>query len=435
MGIAPEGYIPRVVDAQIEKYLSLFGAVEIAGTKWCGKTWSARRHAESIVYVDQGSNSDLARSDPKMMLLGERPHVIDEWQRVPAIWDAVRHEVDEQRRTKGAWILTGSSSPRRKDARGHEETHHSGAGRIGRVKMLPMTLSEMGASSGSVSLAGLFEGKFSSQTCDADTQALVELVCHGGWPEAIESSVEDAMIVAREYLDLIVNETVPDQGKDPFIAGRLCGSIARNLGQAVTYKTMIGDIFGGEDDPLALISEDTVGEYLRLLGRLYLVEEIPGWAPPARAKKRFATKPKRYFTDPSLAVALLGMNVQSLIDDWQTFGLVFENLCVRDITVYARALEGASSTPVRYYRDDAGLEVDLIIELTDGRWAAIEVKVSEDKVADGERSLIRMRDKVCGNPRARVRQPEFMAVVTGVSGFARQLESGVYVIPVRCLAP
>lgn len=435
MGIEPEGYIPRVVDAQIERYLSVFGAVEIAGTKWCGKTWSARKHGASIIYVDQGSNTDLARSDPKMMLLGERPHVIDEWQRVPAIWDAVRHEIDEQRRTKGAWILTGSSSPRRKGEGGVEAVHHSGAGRIGRVKMLPMSLFESGGSSGSVSLADLFEGRFSPQTSDVDTQGLVELVCHGGWPEALESSVEEAQIVAREYLELIINETVPGQGKDPLIAERLCKSVARNLGQATTYKTMIGDIFGGEENPLTLISEDAVGEYLRLLTRLYLIEEVPGWAPPARAKKRFATKPKRYLADPSLAVALLGMNVRSLFEDWQTFGLVFENLCVRDLTVYARALEGVSPTPVRYYRDDAGLEVDVIIELTDGRWAALEIKVGEDKVAEGERSLLRMRDKVCGNLRARVRPPEFMAVITGVSSFARQLESGVYVIPVRCLAP
>lgn len=435
MALDPEGYLPRIVDRQIDRYLSVFGAVEIAGTKWCGKTWSARHHAASIVYVDQGPNASLARTDPGMMLLGDRPHVIDEWQRVPAIWDAVRHEVDERRRTKGAWILTGSSSPARRPPNGPGATHHSGAGRIGRIRMLPMTLYEMGASTGSVSLAGLFEGAFSPATVESDTTRLVELSCHGGWPEAIESSVHDAQLVAREYLNLIFKETIPDQGKDPFVAERLCGSIARNLGQAATYKTLILDIFGGEEHPLDLISEDAVGCYLRVLRNLYLIEEVPGWAPPARAKKRFNTKPKRYFADPSLAVALLGMGVQSLIGDWQTFGLVFENLCMRDLTVYARALEGASPVPVRYYRDDSGLEVDAIIELTDGRWGAIEIKVGEDKVAEGERNLLRLRDKVCGNPRARVRPPEFMAVLTGVSSFARQLESGVYAIPLRCLAP
>lgn len=430
MNIAPKGYLPRIVDAQIEQYLRLFGAVEIAGTKWCGKTWTARRHGASISYVDQGSNLDIAKADPSMMLLGDRPHVIDEWQRVPAIWDVVRHSIDEVRRTKGAWILTGSSSPRIfMDGEGH----HSGAGRIGRIKMLPMTLSESKDSSGSVSFSGLFDGDFSPQKADSETIRLVELVCRGGWPEAIESSAEEAQIVAREYLNLVFQETIPAQGRDSLIAERICKSLARNLGQSATYKTIVNDVFGAEDNPSGLLSDSTVGEYLQLLKRLYLIEEIPGWAPPARSKKRFMVKPKRYFADPSLAIALLGMAPESLLADWQTFGLMFENLCMRDLTVYARALPNVSSVPVRYYHDDAGLEVDAIVELSDGRWAGIEIKVSEDKVSEAERNLLRMREKVCSNPKAHTREPEFLAVITGISEFARQLDSGVYVLPIRCL--
>lgn len=430
MNIAPKGYLPRIVDAQIEQYLRLFGAVEIAGTKWCGKTWTARRHGASISYVDQGSNLDIAKADPSMMLLGDRPHVIDEWQRVPAIWDVVRHSIDEVRRTKGAWILTGSSSPRIfMDGEGH----HSGAGRIGRIKMLPMTLSESKDSSGSVSFSGLFDGNFSPQKADSETIRLVELVCRGGWPEAIESSAEEAQIVAREYLNLVFQETIPAQGRDSLIAERICKSLARNLGQSATYKTIVNDVFGAEDNPSGLLSDSTVGEYLQLLKRLYLIEEIPGWAPPARSKKRFMVKPKRYFADPSLAIALLGMAPESLLADWQTFGLMFENLCMRDLTVYARALPNVSSVPVRYYHDDAGLEVDAIVELSDGRWAGIEIKVSEDKVSEAERNLLRMREKVCSNPKAHTREPEFLAVITGISEFARQLDSGVYVLPIRCL--
>lgn len=430
MNIAPKGYLPRIVDAQIEQYLRLFGAVEIAGTKWCGKTWTARRHGASISYVDQGSNLDIAKADPSMMLLGDRPHVIDEWQRVPAIWDVVRHSIDEVRRTKGAWILTGSSSPRIfMDGEGH----HSGAGRIGRIKMLPMTLSESKDSSGSVSFSGLFDGNFSPQKADSETIRLVKLVCRGGWPEAIESSAEEAQIVAREYLNLVFQETIPAQGRDSLIAERICKSLARNLGQSATYKTIVNDVFGAEDNPSGLLSDSTVGEYLQLLKRLYLIEEIPGWAPPARSKKRFMVKPKRYFADPSLAIALLGMAPESLLADWQTFGLMFENLCMRDLTVYARALSNVSSVPVRYYHDDAGLEVDAIVELSDGRWAGIEIKVSEDKVSEAERNLLRMREKVCSNPKAHTREPEFLAVITGISEFARQLDSGVYVLPIRCL--
>ena len=430
MGIEPDGYLPRIVDEQVERYLRVFGAVEIAGTKWCGKTWTARRHGASITYVDQGDNLAVARADPSMMLLGDRPHVIDEWQREPGIWDAVRHGVDEERRVKGAWILTGSSTPRKRTP---DERHHSGAGRIGRIRMLPMSLAESGDSTGSVSLSGLFRGEFEPCAEERDTMGLVGLACRGGWPEAIESGPEDAQLVAREYLNLVFGETVPDMGRDGFVAERICGSIARNLGQATTYRTLAGDVYGAEERPEAMLSEDTASAYLHLLRSLYLVEEVPGWAPPARSKKRFTVKPKRYLADPSLAVALLGMGPGSLVADWQTFGLVFENLCMRDLSVYARALPGAGPVPVRYYRDDSGLEVDAVIERADGSWAALEVKVSEDKVPEAERSLLRMRDKLCGDGRARVREPEFMAVLVGISGYARRLPSGVLVIPVRAL--
>ena len=433
--ITPEGYLPRIVDAQIEQYLRVFGAVEIVGTKWCGKTWSALKHASSIAYLDQESTRQLARVDPSVVLQGDRPRVLDEWQRVPQVWDAVRHEIDAVRRTKGAWILTGSSSPkkRRDESSDAEEQRHSGAGRIGRIRMAPMTLAESGDSRASVSLAGLFEGSFQPGTCEKDATRLIELTCRGGWPEVIESSVEDAQLVARSYLDLIFSETVPDQGLDSFIAERLVGSIARNLGQSATYATIAQDIYGAEEHPQALISETTLAKYLQLLKRLYLLEEVPGWAPPARSKKRFLTKPKRYLTDPSLAVAALGMSVQSLIEDWQTFGLVFENMCMRDLAVYARALPGARPTPLRYYHDDSGLEADAIIELSDGRWAAIEIKIGEDKVDSAIENLNRLEKKICSNPRSQTRPPEFKMVLVGVSEYARQAGDRVYVVPIGML--
>lgn len=425
----PEGYMPRVADAQIERYLKAFGAVEIAGTKWCGKTWSALMQGASVSYVDE--NLDLARADPSMMLIGDRPHVIDEWQRVPAIWDCVRHEVDRARGTRGAFILTGSSTPATRQ--GEQGPAHSGAGRIGRVRMNPMSLFESGESTGQVSLEGLFAGEFTPCVAERDTVGLVEAACRGGWPEAVDMEVDAAQLIAREYVTAALGVSIPALGLDPDIARRLASSLARNLGQAATYKTIINDMFGAEENPLSVIDEGRVRAYLDALKGMYIVEEVPGWAPPARDRKRFATKPKRYLADPSLACALLGMSPVALLADWQTFGLVFENMAVRDLSVYARALDLLDDVPVRYYRDDSGVEADAIVQLADGRWAAFEFKVSEDKVEKGVASLERMRRKVCENPRSQTRPPEFMAVITGVGEYAHEVAEGIVVVPLRLL--
>lgn len=425
----PEGYMPRVADAQIERYLKAFGAVEIAGTKWCGKTWSALMQGASVSYVDE--NLDLARADPSMMLIGDRPHVIDEWQRVPAIWDCVRHEVDRARGTRGAFILTGSSTPATRQ--GEQGPAHSGAGRIGRVRMSPMSLFESGESTGQVSLEGLFAGEFTPCVAERDTLGLVEAACRGGWPEAVDMEVDVAQLIAREYVTAALGVSIPALGLDPDIARRLASSLARNLGQAATYKTIINDMFGTEDNPLSVIDEGRVRAYLDALKGMYIVEEVPGWAPPARDRKRFATKPKRYLADPSLACALLSMSPAALLADWQTFGLVFENMAVRDLSVYARALDLLDDVPVRYYRDDSGVEADAIVQLADGRWAAFEFKVSEDKVEKGVASLERIRRKVCENPRSQTRPPEFMAVITGVGEYAREVAEGIVAVPIRLL--
>lgn len=425
----PEGYMPRVADAQIERYLKAFGAVEIAGTKWCGKTWSALMQGASVSYVDE--NLDLARADPSMMLIGDRPHVIDEWQRVPAIWDCVRHEVDRARGTRGAFILTGSSTPATRQ--GEQGPAHSGAGRIGRVRMSPMSLFESGESTGQVSLEGLFAGEFTPCVAERDTLGLVEAACRGGWPEAVDMEVDVVQLIAREYVTAALGVSIPALGLDPDIARRLASSLARNLGQAATYKTIINDMFGAEDNPLSVIDEGRVRAYLDALKGMYIVEEVPGWAPPARDRKRFATKPKRYLADPSLACALLSMSPAALLADWQTFGLVFENMAVRDLSVYARALDLLDDVPVRYYRDDSGAEADAIVQLADGRWAAFEFKVSEDKVEKGVASLERMRRKVCENPRSQTRPPEFMAVITGVGEYAREVAEGIVAVPIRLL--
>jgi len=423
MSITPEGYLPRVIDAQIDQCLRMFGAVEVAGTKWCGKTWTALAHGASVTRLDDASDRNPARADPNLALEGERPHVIDEWQRVPTVWDAVRRKTDEQRRLRGAWILTGSSTPSR------ERPEHSGAGRIGRLRMFPMTLLESGDSTGTVSLAALFEGKFTPATSPMDTHRLLEVTCRGGWPDAIEDDAETAQAIAREYLNLFYTESAPKEGKDPDLCERLVASIARNLGQATRYETLISDMAGETQ----AMGENTLASYLAMLRGQYLIDEIPGWVPPARSPKRLRVKPKRYLADPSLAASQLGMSPTSLLHDWQTFGLLFENLVMRDLEVYARSLHGVSRVPVRYYRDDAGLEVDAIIEMADGRWAAFEIKTSEDKVTDAISSLRRLRKKLCENPSSRTRQPEFMAVLCGVGRHAYEAEKNIYVIPVACL--
>lgn len=426
--IKPASYAPRIVDAQIEKYLTLFGAIEIAGTKWCGKTWSSLAHGKSVTYVDRGSNLQIATADPSYPLSGARPHIVDEWQRVPAIWDTVRHAVDDLGGEKGAWVLTGSSTPNK------DETSHSGAGRIGRIRMRPMTLAETGESTSTVSLADLFQGRFKPCQCPNGIDGLVLASVRGGWPEERSQSAPDAQIVVRDYLEAIFEQSVPRLGGSAFTARRLALSLARNLGQSAKMETLARDVFAlGPDDKVSESNRRGVSTHLDILRRVFLVDEVPGWVPASRSPKRMRVAPKRYFADPSIAVALLGLSPEALLQDWQTFGLVFENLVMRDLDVYARALDYATSNPVRYYRDDSGLEADAIIERANGSWGAVEIKVGLDKVDAGAASLLRLQRKVCGNGKAQMQEPAFLAVVTGMGEAAYRRPDGVYVIPIRAL--
>lgn len=424
----PAAYQPRIVDEQIAKYLTLFGAVEVSGTKWCGKTWSSLAHAASVTYVDRGANLQIASADPSYPLAGDRPHVIDEWQRVPAIWDTVRHASDELAGEKGAWILTGSSTP------STSETAHSGAGRIGRIRMHPMTLAETGESVAKVSLAALFEGEFIPCQCPNGIDSLVRMVVRGGWPEERLREASDAQIVVRDYLEALFVQSVPRLGGNEGVARRLALSLARNLGQSGKVNTFACDVYAHESAGEVSDSErKETASHLDILRRIFLIDEVPGWVPASRSPKRMRVKPKRYFADPSLPVALLGLSPEALLQDWQTFGLVFENLVMRDLDVYARALDYTESHPLRYYHDDSGLEADAIIERADGRWAAIEIKISLDKVDEAAGNLKRLRDKVCANEKAKVIEPSFMAVVTGMGEAAYRRSDGVYVIPIRAL--
>lgn len=426
--ITPKGYRARIADTQIQRYLRLFGALEISGTKWCGKTWSSLAHANSVTYVDRGGNLAISQADPSYPLTGESPHVIDEWQRVPQIWDTVRHAVDELGETRGQWILTGSSTPRT------QEVSHNGAGRIGRIRMHPMTLLESSESSGASSLASLFDRVFQASQCPSAIGPISEACCRGGWPTHIGTPSEDALLVTHAYLEAIFEQSIPSLGGDPTIARRLCESLARNLGQATTIATLARDVFAhGPESKVTDYESTEISQHLKLLAQIYLIDEVPGWVPASRSPKRMRTKPKRYFADPSVPVALLGLTKDSLLQDWQTFGLVFENLCMRDLDVYTRALNNVAAHPVRYYRDDSGLEVDAILELPDGRWGGIEVKLSADKVDEAAENLLRMKRKLTKDPAARTREPSFLAVVTGTGEASYQRPDGVCVLPVRTL--
>ncbi len=424
----PDGYMPRIVDKQIESFLKIFGAIEITGTKWCGKTWSALQHGASVTYVDE--NIELAKDDPSMMLLGDAPHVIDEWQRVPQIWDAARHQIDKNAKTRGAYILTGSSTPK---ISSNSTPTHSGAGRFGKIRMYPMSLTESGESSAKVSLADLFNEKFKPCRVEKNTMELVNLVCRGGWPEAIDLEAKDALFIAREYIKLTCENSMPSLGFDASISMNLLNSIARNLGQSATYRTLAKDVFGESNAENAKSHQEIIRRYLNAFSGMFLIEEVGGWAPQARDRKRFLTKPKRYFADPSLACAILGMSTDNLLNDWQTFGLLFENLVIRDLSVYAQSLDLLDGKPVRYYRDDSGLECDAVIQLADGRWAAFEIKSSEEKVAKAIKNLKKLRKKLCVNPKSQTKEPTFMAVITGIGEYAREVEDGIFVIPIRAL--
>ena len=423
----PHGYIPRLVDPLVEKYLTLFGAVEVSGTRWCGKTWTSLAHANSVTYVDKGANFQITQADPNFALQGKKPHVIDEWQAVPETWDIVRHSVDEAH-TKGRWILTGSSTP------ALDKVAHSGAGRIGRIRMHPMTLAESNSSTAQVSLAGLFEGEFSPAASTPDIEDLSELCCRGGWPGIGNASAADAQVIIREYVSSIFAQSIPRMEGSTDISRRLSESIARNLGQAATLATYARDVFAqGVGSAPSASEQQVVSHHLALLARSYLVDEVPGWVPQSRSPKRMRTKPKRYFADPSIACALLGLDANALMQNWQTFGLLFENLCMRDLMVYASVLPNVSSVPVRYYRDDSGLEADAVVEKSDGNWGAIEFKLSPTKVDEGAKTLLRLKSKLGRDELARTKPPAFLAVITGTGEAAYRRPDGVYVVPIRTL--
>ena len=430
MSLRKEGYLPRIIDAKIAEYLRIFGALSIEGPKWCGKTWTALNHANSVTYIMDPSgdygNRERAHINPALVLAGERPHLIDECQEVPGIWDAVRFAVDMER-GGGQYILTGSVSPPR------ESYSHSGAGRFAIIRMRPMSLFESGESSGLVSLAALLGGeRIEAFSADMDIMRLIEISLRGGWPEALLMPGADAAYMTAEYLELITKNEMfrtDDRRRSMAKLGRLLRSLARNNATTVSISTLSLDAEQEQTYPEGdiSISRQSTAQYLDDLKRIFVIEEIPGFIPQIRSKTRMRMAPKIIFTDPSLALAALGLTAERALHDLKTYGFMFENLCLRDMLVYAEHI-GAR---VFHYRDDSGLEADAIVEMTDGTWGAFEIKLGEHQVDVAASTLCRLREKM---RLAGYLPPACLCVLTG-GGFGRLRDDGVYVIPINALGP
>jgi uncharacterized protein len=415
-------YAARVVDDELKARLSSAGAVVLEGPKACGKTATARQVAASEVLLDIDAAARAAVGvDPTLVLDGATPRLVDEWQVEPAVWNHVRRTVDERNRP-GQFILTGSAVP------ADDITRHTGAGRISRLQMRPMSLFESGHSSGEISLAEIFNGRPPRSPDSGLTVAgLVDRVCVGGWPGFQRLSVEDALIAVSAYLDEIRRtdiSRVDRTRRDPDRVAKLLRSLARNTATAAAVTKLAADT-GGADGPL---TRDTVYDYLSALERIMVIEDQPAWSPHLRSRSQARVAAKRHFVDPSLAVAALGASPQRLLKDLNFLGFLFESLVIRDLRVYAQA----SDAQVFHYRDNTELEVDAIVETRDGRWAAFEVKLGgEVPIDDGATSLLKFRGRV---DMTKIGAPALLAVIVA-SGYGYVRPDGVAIIPVGTLKP
>lgn len=419
-------YRRRIADDILRRKLEGKGAVLIEGPKWCGKTTTAEQVAASVLYMDEpekrAQNITMSELNPKRLLAGATPRLIDEWQTAPKLWDAIRFEADH-RGELGQFILTGSAVPA-----DTAEITHSGTGRFTWLTMRPMSLYESGDSSGEVSLRILFE---QPDILDAgsslDIERLAFLVCRGGWPQAIDMREEVALDQAADYYDAVVRSDInraDNVQKNVERVKRLMRSYARNQGTQVP-NTVIAQDVGGTDAPSADV--ETVASYLSALRKIFVVEDMPAWNPNLRSKTAIRCSDTRYFVDPSVAAAALGIGPRDLLSDLNTFGFLFETLCVRDLRVFADALGGE----VYHYRDKDGLECDAVIHLRNGQYGLVEIKLGGDKlIEDGVKSLCTLRDKI---DTGKMKSPSFLMVLTGVGDFAYRRPDGVFVVPIGCL--
>lgn len=420
-------YQPRIADKILLDKLDAMGAVLIEGPKYCGKTTLARQHSQSVLYMDdpdtKEQNLRMASINVRRLLEGPTPRLIDEWQIAPQLWDAVRHEVD-RRGDDGQFILTGSAVPP-SDA----DIFHSGTGRFAWLKLRTMSLYESGESSGDVSLASLFAGHQAIDGASSlDIDQLAYAACRGGWPRAaFKKNRAAALVEAQEYFEAIVRydiSRVDKVNRNPELAARLLRSYGRNQGTQATLATFLEDLKSNEPDSL---TENTLYSYINALKKIFVIEDSTAWNPNLRSKTAIRTSDTRYFTDPSIATAALGLGPEDLINDLNTFGLIFETMAVRDLRVYAEPLRGK----VYHFRDKKGLECDAVIHLPNGRYGLIEIKLGgKELVEEGSRTLRTLADTL---DTSKMGLPSFLMVLTGVGQYPYRRSDGVLVVPIGSL--
>lgn len=419
-------YKHRIADGILEKKLRSKGAVLIEGPKWCGKTTTAEQQARSILYMDNPasfeSNLQMAEIDPGILLEGDTPRLVDEWQLAPKLWDTVRFEVDHRHQV-GQFILTGSAVPS-----DEESMQHSGTGRFSWLTMRPMSLYESGESNGKVSLSHLFE---SCENIVATNSLRIDdiafLICRGGWPFACSLQGDAALAQAFDYVDAVIKKDVSrvdGTNRNITTTRLLMRSYARNQGSQATIGTIVADMMTNDENEIGV---KTAGSYLDALRKIFVIEDSEAWNPNLRSKTAIRTANTRYFIDPSIGTAVLGLGPKDLINDLNTMGLFFETLCVRDLRIFADALDGQ----VFHYRDKSGLECDAVIHLRNGRYGLVEIKLGGDRlINEGASNLLALVDKINTD---KMKEPSFLMVLIGTGDFAYRRKDGVYVVPIGCL--
>lgn len=423
-------YLPRIMDDVLQDYLEALGAVLIVGPKWCGKTTTAERAAKSVIKMQDKRRSRqyqmLADVNPYRLLEGEIPHLIDEWQVAPVLWDCIRTEVDD-RKCAGQFILTGSAVPN------DDGIRHTGTGRIGKLRMYPMSLYESQDSNGKISLSDLFSEikEIDGITSEIEIERLAYLICRGGWPESIHKSEKSALIIARSYVESLCDfdsSRIDDVKRNPLRMKAVLRSYARNICTMAKKTTILQDVAAND----MTMSSKSLADYLNVLHRLYVIEDVPAWYPSIRSKSAIRSSEKINFVDPSLAVAAIGLSPSDLLNDMEAFGFYFESLCIRDLKIYSQKLGGT----VSYYHDRYGLEADAVLHLQDGRYALIEIKLGSKQIEEGAMHLSKLKKLIHqhneGTKGAKIKEPSLLMVLTG-GEIAYTRKDGVVVVPIGCL--
>ena len=418
-------YIDRLIDKKIEEYLEVFGAVSIEGPKWCGKTWTSLNHANSQVLVDQDDIKEKAKLNIDLILDEERPELIDEWNLIPEIWDAVRRKCDETTK-KGNFILTCST--KLTDREQKDKIHHSGAGRIGKIQMHTMSLYESGDSTGKASIRDMLEGKLKNGINDKiSLQKLADLIIRGGWPSNIKTAKDKIGILPKSYIEAILDKDIHDDKKrDKNKMLMLLKSLARNESTIVNKKTLLRDIEQNESDNEIIESRTTIDDYLDVLNRLHIIENQNAYSENYRSPDRIGKSEKRHFTDPSLACSCLELTSEKLINDLKTFGFMFEAMVERDLRIYMDYLGGA----LYHFRDNvSGREADSVLEFSDGEYAIVEIKLGFGEVQEAKKSLMNLYNNM-------IKKPKFMCIIVGFTDvIARDPDTGIYIVPITALKP